>query len=74
MENLIFTALLYLVIFGVLCNFVKTKPGKHQVNPNPQTKLISPQIEAKPQTTSHLVDNTLPDELPPQSQLLTLKI
>ena len=73
MENIIFTALLYLVIFGVLCNFVKTKPGKPQVNPSPQTKLISPQREAKPQTTSHLVENTLPDELPPPVPVINSK-
>ena len=69
MENLIFTALLYLVVFGVLCNFAKTKPGKPQVNPSPITPQaevnpVSPQAEAKHQTTSPLEVESLPDELP----------
>ena len=28
MENIIFTAILYIIVFGVLCQFVKTKPAK----------------------------------------------
>ena len=69
MENLIFTAIVYLAVFGFLCNFVTTKPGKTQVNPSPITpqaevKPVSPQAEAKHQTSSHPETETLPEELP----------
>ena len=44
MENIIFTASLYIIVFGILCQFVKTKPAKpaNATTSAPATKAISP--------------------------------
>ena len=54
MENIIFTAILYIIVFGILCQFVKTKPAKtaNATTSAPATKAISPASEPITETVA----------------------
>ena len=47
MENILLTATLYIIVFGVLCQFVKTKPVKtaNATTTSPTIKVVSPASE-----------------------------
>jgi hypothetical protein len=46
MENVLLTTTLYIVVFGILCQFVKTKPAKtaNATTATPAIKAVSPVI------------------------------